>query len=153
METLILDTARKMFLADGYATTTMEAIALAAGISKRTLYVRFSDKSALFNAVVSERLETWRRTEPIGLFDPEVAVPEMLFRFGAAFIELNMLPEMVSWARLIAAEAERFPEVGRLRLEGLRRTTERLATAIREHDRTGFPSTTATGLPSASSRR
>jgi len=48
----ILSAATELFLAEGYGTTSMEAVAARARISKRTLYDRFEDKAALFAATV-----------------------------------------------------------------------------------------------------
>ena len=49
----ILIAATELFLAEGYGSTTIEAVAARAGISKRTFYDRFDDK-----AVCSPRLFT-----------------------------------------------------------------------------------------------
>src|SRR3984957_6063558 len=56
----ILQTGRELFLAEGYGSTTIEAVAARAGVSKRTLYHRFDDKAALFAAVVHEIIEQIR---------------------------------------------------------------------------------------------
>ena len=52
LETTILDAATEAFLADGYAATTIEAIARTCGVAKRTIYARWSGKPALFRAVL-----------------------------------------------------------------------------------------------------
>jgi len=46
----ILEVATELFLAEGYGSTTIEAVAARSGVSKRTLYHRFDDKAALFAA-------------------------------------------------------------------------------------------------------
>ncbi|WP_052731992.1 TetR/AcrR family transcriptional regulator [Devosia geojensis] len=51
----IVEAARELFLRQGLRGTTMEAIARAAGIAKPTLYAQFSDKHAVFGAIL-ERL-------------------------------------------------------------------------------------------------
>jgi TetR/AcrR family transcriptional repressor of mexJK operon len=55
----ILLEARKEFRNCGYESARMEAIAAAAGISKGTLYGRYSTKEALLQAVVTERVAQW----------------------------------------------------------------------------------------------
>jgi AcrR family transcriptional regulator len=50
----ILDAARKVFDADGYEATTMDAVALAAGVSKGNIYNYFTSKQELFNQVFLE---------------------------------------------------------------------------------------------------
>ena len=48
----VIEAATELFLRDGYVATTMDAIAAAAGVSKRTVYNNFDDKDALFTEVV-----------------------------------------------------------------------------------------------------
>src|SRR5579871_4959390 len=55
----ILDAATSLFLRDGYAATSMESIAAAAGVSKRTLYKRFPEKPALLRAAIAALIEKW----------------------------------------------------------------------------------------------
>jgi AcrR family transcriptional regulator len=51
-EDRILAAATELFERDGYAATTLTAIAERAGVGDRTVYVRFGTKVALFNRVV-----------------------------------------------------------------------------------------------------
>ena len=46
----ILKAASQMFLSQGYGPTSMDAVAEAAGVSKRTVYGHFDTKYALFSA-------------------------------------------------------------------------------------------------------
>ena len=50
----VIAAARALFLEHGYAGTTMEEIAAAAGLTKRTLYNNYADKDALFSEIVAE---------------------------------------------------------------------------------------------------
>jgi AcrR family transcriptional regulator len=51
-EERILAAARTLFLRDGYAATTLAAVAVAARVGQRTVYVRFGTKAALLKRVV-----------------------------------------------------------------------------------------------------
>jgi AcrR family transcriptional regulator len=53
----ILDAAARRFEAQGYAATTMEAIATEAGVSLKTVYVAFTTKSGLLRALWDLRLK------------------------------------------------------------------------------------------------
>ncbi len=53
----MLDAAEALFVTQGVRSTTMEAIALTANMSKVTVYGYFSDKDAIF-AAVADRLAT-----------------------------------------------------------------------------------------------
>lgn len=51
-EQRIVAAATRLFLRDGYASTSLAAVAAAAGVSERTVYVRFGTKVALFQRVI-----------------------------------------------------------------------------------------------------
>ncbi len=44
--------AKRLFLADGYAATSVRAVAVAAGVAEKTVYLQFATKSALLRDVV-----------------------------------------------------------------------------------------------------
>lgn len=48
----IMAGGREVFARDGYARASIDAIATASGVSTRTIYKHFADKSALFAAVI-----------------------------------------------------------------------------------------------------
>jgi len=52
----ILDTARRLFIAQGYRGLSMREIALALDVSKPALYYHFKDKEELFLAILMEYL-------------------------------------------------------------------------------------------------
>jgi AcrR family transcriptional regulator len=56
----ILAAARRLFFEHGIADTGMDAIAKAAGVTKQTLYARFSNKSELCEAVMDDIMREWR---------------------------------------------------------------------------------------------
>ena len=66
----ILTAARALFFERGLRATTMEAISEAAGIAKPTLYARYKDKNAVFQAVVVSILDELR-----ALMDAEFSKP------------------------------------------------------------------------------
>ena len=52
----ILDAALELFCQKGYAATTLEQVAKAAGVSKGTLYLYYDNKEELFRSMVRELL-------------------------------------------------------------------------------------------------
>ncbi|NUS73482.1 MAG: TetR/AcrR family transcriptional regulator [Corynebacteriales bacterium] len=50
----LIATARRLFAADGYAVTSLEAIARETGVTKGALYHHFGSKQGLFNAVLAQ---------------------------------------------------------------------------------------------------
>jgi AcrR family transcriptional regulator len=107
----ILDGASKVFMEFGFDGASMGEIARAAGVSKGTLYVYFSDKSRLFEAIVEE--ETTEQSKLAFNFDVKRDVPATLREFGLAYIQLLCRPGGGSAIRTVMAIAERMPEVGR----------------------------------------
>ena len=55
----IIETARQLFLADGFDAVAMEQVAAVAKVSKGTLYARYPAKEALFTAVIRASLREW----------------------------------------------------------------------------------------------
>jgi len=108
----IVEGARAVFLAQGFDAASMNDIARAAGVSKGTLYVYFSDKEHLFGAIVEQ--ECVAQAE--GIFDldhNDHDVEAVLTRLGNAYVKFLCRPEKASAIRTVIAIAERMPEVGR----------------------------------------
>ena len=106
----ILDAGLKVFAEAGYSGTTMDAVAAAAGLSKPTLYQYFDSKEALFQAMM-----LGQRDRMMGVLEhpsPKGMVHD-LHAFAWDYADVVMRPDMLSLARLIIGEVQRFPEIGR----------------------------------------
>src|SRR5260370_7233160 len=55
-EERIVRAAHELFIRDGYRATTLTAVADAAGVAHRTVYVRFGTKAALLKRVIDVAL-------------------------------------------------------------------------------------------------
>src|SRR6201999_1190623 len=132
----ILDGARKVFMDLGFDGASMGEIARAAGVSKGTLYVYFTDKNRLFEAIVEE--ETLEQGNIAFNFDPARDVQTTLLEFGQAYMQLLCRPRGGSAIRTVMAIAERMPDVGRRYYEHvLEKTIQRLASYLRVHVEAG----------------
>jgi len=122
----ILDGATRVFLATGYEGASMSAIALEASVSKGTLYVYFTNKEALFSAVVKEACH--RTTErALDCLDGEGSLEAALVEFARRYVDLMMSDESQTLYRLIVAESPKFPAIGQRFYEtGPRRTLDRI---------------------------
>lgn len=109
-ERAILDAALKVFAAQGYSGASMEAVAAEAGVTKPTLYSYFPSKESLFQAMMLGKrdvmLDVFEHPSDQGM------VADLLI-FAWAYADTVMRPEMLSLARLIIGEVQRFPEIGR----------------------------------------
>jgi AcrR family transcriptional regulator len=87
--------AERLFVADGYAGTSIRAVAQAAGVAEATIYLTFPNKAALLDAVIV-RATRDNPSEPLA--DIAAAPPEQILgRFAASNAAL-----MARAGRLIA---------------------------------------------------
>ena len=107
----ILDVAQEVFLEEGFANASMSTIAARLGGSKGTLYNYFKSKEELFSAYVIRRC-LWQDEIFAGATEGESAA-EALSRIGRAYLTQVLTDQNLRNFRLIAAEAERWPEIGR----------------------------------------
>jgi len=127
----ILDVAQEVFLEQGFAAASMSEIASRLGGSKATLYNYFKSKDELFGAFVERRC-FWQSEAMFGPLRVEGDMAAELVRLGQAYLTHVLSETNLRMMRLIVAEAERWPEIGRIFYEaGPRRGAERLASAFR----------------------
>lgn len=100
-----------MFLDVGFAATSIEHVASAAGVSKVTVYNHFTDKRGLFVAAVERECEKMRGHFCIEQM-PDASLRDRLTAIGEAMHAFLSRPEMVQFERRIAAETEHDPELG-----------------------------------------
>ncbi len=132
----ILDGARRVFLDLGFDGASMGEIARVAGVSKGTLYVYFTDKHRLFEAIVEQENIDYGR-ESFN-FSPDRDPETTLFEFGCAYMAVICRPHGGSAVRTVMAIAERMPEVGRRFYNNVvAHTIARLAAYLDVHARSG----------------
>ena len=106
----IVDIATRSFFEQGYAATTMSAIAEELGGSKATLWAHFSSKEELFAAVIDLQVGSFSRDIDEVLTSQTYSVPA-LRRLCMRFLECLMRDNAVRLFTLILSEGERFPEI------------------------------------------
>jgi TetR/AcrR family transcriptional repressor of mexJK operon len=111
-----MEAARTLFLRDGYEGTTMEEIAAAAGLTKRTLYNNYGDKDALFIEIVADAIafvdsfvKDFRGEFGSGLDHDALEAALSTFAERLAFGILR--PEVIALRRLLVAEGNSFPHL------------------------------------------
>ena len=108
----ILEVAAELFLTEGYGSTSIEAVAERAGISKRTFYHRFDDKAALFAAVVHRIIEQIRPPPDVPLLEG-ATLQDILTRLAGLILKAALSPQAIALHRLVIAESVRFPNLVR----------------------------------------
>ncbi len=107
----LLNIALDIFLERGYEQTTMEEIAMQVGMSKRTVYARYSDKGALFKATVRRAIEGY--TVPRETLDALASddLEQTLIAIARLRIRNVSTPVGIKLQRILGAQSYRFPEL------------------------------------------
>ncbi|MEH2297290.1 TetR/AcrR family transcriptional regulator [Nostoc sp.] len=107
----ILQGAMQEFLQNGYAGTSMDRVAVAAGVSKATVYSHFQDKEGLFK-VLFEQLANQKFNSLFGA-EPMEGEPKIVLRqLGTKLLEqMNNDQENCAFMRVLIGESGRFPEL------------------------------------------
>ena len=129
----LLDRALDMFLDKGFELATIEAIAASVGMTKRTIYASYADKSALFKASVrraierySVSIETLRALESPDLEASLVAVAKLRIRNVMTPAGIKPFP---SHERRTAPSIK--PQAATGRMQTATRTTGEIQPALR----------------------
>jgi TetR/AcrR family transcriptional regulator, mexJK operon transcriptional repressor len=115
----ILAGARRVFLRDGFAAASTDAIAAEAKVSKRTLYVYYPSKEELFAGVMREltienpqtrALESMEEMTP----GSEEELRRDLLELAKKMVVTMMQPDYLALLRTTIADTHRFPQLGGL---------------------------------------
>ena len=108
----ILEAARNVFLEVGFGATSMDAIAVAAKVSKQTVYNHFGSKEELFAAMIrsacDRMLKAFEQAAKSG--KPE----DTLRAVARQFMDKLFSRDRLSLYRILMAEGQRFPELGQI---------------------------------------
>ena len=104
----LLAMAKRTFTVKGFAATTMDDVAGAAGMSKKTLYKLFDSKTELFRAMLSRSLPQ-ARFAGVPLQGPPTAQLRTLLRRIA---DVALSPDEIALHRLIVGERLASPGLG-----------------------------------------
>lgn len=105
---LIIEVAAEVMLQQGFCGTSLDAIASAAGVTKRTIYDRFGSKEALLREALLNTARPARNT-----FEAPTAstcLRERLVAITMGLHERWMAPRMQRWMRLAACEFIQLPD-------------------------------------------
>jgi TetR/AcrR family transcriptional repressor of mexJK operon len=130
----IREAAIGAFLASGYDGTTMEEIAVRAGVSKQTVYKHFTDKQHLFADIVLSTTDDMSAL--IGIVADKLPSTTDLAKdltfLAETFLVALMQPRVLRLRRLVITSADRFPEISSAWYEkGFERVLAALATSFR----------------------
>jgi AcrR family transcriptional regulator len=135
---MIFDAARHQFAESGYAATCMEAVARRAGVSTKTLYRLVPAKAALFENMISDRMDRFISTVNLrGCEDADIETALQAALMTCA--ELILDPEVVALYRMMLAEGDTFPAIPEtFYRKAMQRTVAALADWLRARQKRGL---------------
>ena len=104
----IVEAAERLFLERGFGSVTMDELAEAAGVARRTLYNQFASKEEIFREMllkVSGQLET---AFPAGI-ETRGDVEDVLRLIARMILGLHKNPEYLGFLRMVVADSRQFP--------------------------------------------
>jgi len=110
----ILQGAMQEFLQHGYAGTSMDRVAVAASVSKATVYSHFQDKEGLFKVLI-EQLASKKFNSIFGTEPVEGEPKTVLRQLGSKALDLMTNDqEHCAFMRVLIGESGRFPELAQI---------------------------------------
>ena len=106
----LIDVARLLFVAKGYAATSMDEVASVARMSKTTLYTRYPSKAELFAAVIAAHGDSSGMNFDLAEL-ASLPVAEALCTIAERFVEFTCQPEAVRLQLVYESEGSQLPEV------------------------------------------
>lgn len=108
----VLDGARTVFMRDGFEGASVDDIVREAGVSKATLYSYFPDKRLLFIEVA--KIECAAQSDAaIAQVEASGDMREALTTAATRMVRFFMSDVGMQVYRIVVAESQRFPEIGR----------------------------------------
>jgi AcrR family transcriptional regulator len=135
LESKLLAVALREFVKHGYGGTSMRRIVQIAGISKTTLYSRFSSKEQLFRAIMRQQIKRLSATTSRSPHPIRLKLEKVLMVYANHMLKISLSGDLLEVNRLIYGESHRFPELGSAAEERTRLGVRQVAALIRDHAR------------------
>jgi AcrR family transcriptional regulator len=107
---MIYEAARHEFAGSGYAATSIETVARRAGVSTKTLYRLIPNKAALFEGMVSDRIDRFIYEVNLHAADHTDIEPALTAALSAC-AELALDEETIALQRMLLQEAGKFSDI------------------------------------------
>jgi TetR/AcrR family transcriptional regulator, mexJK operon transcriptional repressor len=105
----LIDAAADLFLKHGYTRTSLEAIARAARVAVRTIYVKFGGKAGLLDAVLLSRRNQFFQLRDME--NDQRPLRTIMDEFARHFYDLLCQDQLIAMQRVVIAEAADNPEL------------------------------------------
>jgi AcrR family transcriptional regulator len=135
---LIYEAARHEFAGSGYAATSMETVARRAGVSTKTLYRLIPNKAALFDGMVTDRLDRFLSAVDLRTAEQQDLETALCVALMAC-ADLALDEEVIGLQRMVLQEAGTFSDLaGVFYKNGIQPTLAALADWLRRQQKRGL---------------
>lgn len=117
LEDRLLDAAQHVFVTEGFANATMDAIATAAGASRKTIYARYDNKEDMLRAVFLRLLDESKARGVASAGERGAEPRAILIRLAREIGDTTVSPLVTGLIRLILSEVHQFPDLAPLTVQ------------------------------------
>jgi AcrR family transcriptional regulator len=104
----IVVAAEQLFLARGFGAVSMDELAEAAGVARRTLYNQFASKEEIFREMLARLSSQLEKAFPPGI-ETKGDIEDVLRLVGQQILALHKYPQYLGFLRMVAADSRQFP--------------------------------------------
>ena len=121
----IVEAAERLFLERGFGAVSMDELAEAAGVARRTLYNQFASKEEIFREMLLRVSGQLEHAFPPGI-ETQGDVEEVLRLIAQMILELHENPDYLGFLRMVVADSRQFPWIAKEFAAVMDPQTERL---------------------------
>jgi AcrR family transcriptional regulator len=104
----IVEAAARLFMERGFGAVSMDELASAASVARRTLYNQFASKEEIFREMLLRVSRDLERAFPPGI-ETQGDVEDVLRLVAGLILELHKNPEYLGFLRMVVADSRQFP--------------------------------------------
>jgi AcrR family transcriptional regulator len=108
----IMTAAERLFLQRGFGSVSMDELAEAAGVARRTLYNQFASKEKIFRAMLDRVSAELESAFPPGI-ETQGDVEDVLRLLAKVIVDLHKNPEYLGFLRMVVADSRQFPWIAK----------------------------------------
>src|SRR5712671_4644826 len=100
----IVEAAERLFLERGFGAVSMDELASAAGVARRTLYNQFASKEEIFREMLLKVSDQLEHALPPGV-ETQGDVEDVLRLVARMILALHQHPEYLGFLRMVVADS------------------------------------------------
>jgi TetR/AcrR family transcriptional regulator of autoinduction and epiphytic fitness len=126
----IVRAAQRLFLEHGFGAVSMDDLAEAAGVARRTLYNQFASKEEIFKEMLLSFSSQFENAFPPGI-ETQGDVEQVLRLIARTILNLHSRPGYLGFLRMVVADSRQFPWIAEAFAAVMEPQMERLARYLR----------------------